>query len=197
MMISLFESVNRILTFKSIIQITTIIGLLLFFGVTWPTIYRDYPYETGSWDEIATYNTSRVVFHKNSTRFYQYGSLDTGQQLIANWWYDNFDIVGKAHPVKHFSNSVKQSFFDDQLAKKPKIWEHPYFRHFRGLSDRYQIFISRHIHFVVLSLLILGLIVLLNVEFGTAGAVAALVFLQFLFLKEFSFSAIIFSYKQK
>ena len=94
-----YECVNRILTFKSIIQITTIIGLLLFFGVTWPTIYTDYPYE--SWDEIFTYNSSRQVFHKKVV--FAYGSLDIGQQLIANWWYDNFDVVGKAHPVKSFA----------------------------------------------------------------------------------------------
>ena len=168
------------------IQITTIIGLLLFLGVTWPTIYTDYPYE--SWDEVAQYNSSRVIFHEEG--IWTYGSLDMGQQLIANWWYDNFDIVGKAHPVKSFSNSVKQSFLDDQLTKKTKRWQNSGFRYFRGLSDRYPIFISRHIHFVVLSLLILGLIVLLNVEFGTAGAVAALVFLQFLFLKEFQIEAV-------
>ena len=183
-----YDYIKRILTFKSIIQITTIVGFLLFFVVTWSTIYTDYPYE--SWDELHQHNASRLVFSEYSSKAYRYGSLDTGQNLIANWWYDSFDIVGKVHPVKHFSNSVKQSFFDDQLAKKPKIWEHPYFRHFRGLSDRYPIFISRHIHFVVLSLLILGLNILLFVEFGRAGAVAALVFLQFLFLKEFQVEAV-------
>jgi len=182
-----FECVNRILTFKSIIQITTIIGLLLFFGVTWSTIYTDYPYE--SWDEVITYNSSREVFDKKVV--FAYGSLDMGQQLIANWWYDNFDIVGKTHPVKSFDNSVKQSFFDDQFAKKLNSWSYFGIILTRGLSDRYPIFISRHIHFVVLSLLILSLNVLLFVEFGKAGAVAALVFLQFLFLKEFQLNAVL------
>jgi hypothetical protein len=108
------------------------------------------PYE--DWDEIASFNSSRVLAAPESYRCYRYGSLDTARFIIANAYYQTFDPIGKTSQVTTFSNNRPESLDDPYFAKRPAAHPPrtpgPDYAYYRGVNDRKPIFIARELYAV-------------------------------------------------
>jgi hypothetical protein len=64
-----------------------------------PLTTQGMPYE--GWDEVATYNTARVLSGPSAASVYRYGTLDTAIQVVANQYYLLFDPTGPQY--RHYS----------------------------------------------------------------------------------------------
>jgi len=112
------------------------------------------PYET--WDEIATWNTSHVINPgAGKIRVYEYGSIETFQQLLANIYYEHFDSIGKNLPRFVYSNNIPETFTNQRWAYALHTIIRPDYDHFRGANDRQSIFVSRQIHVTYICILTL------------------------------------------
>jgi len=90
----------------------------------------NYPRE--EWDEIFAFNISMNL----NKQPFEYGFVDTYQQILANIYYKTFDSVGRSHSLQSYNNMrllLKNKFGD--VANND-----------RGITDRYSIFLSRKIH---------------------------------------------------
>jgi hypothetical protein len=109
-----------------------------------------YPYE--DFDEIATFNSSRVLSSPESYRCYRYGTLDTARFIAANFYYQYFDPIGKVNPTHTFSNnrpaSLDDPFFVFREAAENPPTLGPDYCYFRGVNDRESILIARRIYVV-------------------------------------------------
>jgi hypothetical protein len=122
----------------------------------------DRPYGAGiGWDEIATYNSARVVSGPYMASTFRYGTLDTFLQILATQYFLLFDPDGPGEDHYAFSNNNLASFtsrhveFDGSLAGTTFGYSY-----FRGLDDHQPIFLARKMHLVVtygLAMLIGGL----------------------------------------
>lgn len=136
------------------------------------------PYET--WDEIATYNTAKVISGPTAGRVFRYGSLDTLLQWMAIEVYRYFDSVGRAYENPSYANVVEPSFSDSRLYLRPKTWSGVDFNYFRGLSDHEPIFLSRQFHLAAVYLIAIAAGVIALAVYGPTGGLALLPLLSLL-----------------
>jgi len=112
--------------------------------------YTSYTYPYEDWDEIGSFNNSRVLTAPESHRCYRYGTLDTFRFLVGNYFYEHFDTIGKTTPSHTFSNSQPASlgdpFFAFRDAAKKAGAVGPDYAYFRGVNDREPIFVTRRIY---------------------------------------------------
>jgi hypothetical protein len=90
----------------------------------------NYPRE--EWDEIFAFNISMNL----NKQPFEYGFVDTYQQILANIYYKTFDSVGRSHSLQSYNNM--------RLLSKNKFGDVA--NNDRGITDRYSIFLSRKIH---------------------------------------------------
>jgi hypothetical protein len=134
-----------------------IVFLLVVFwqmSVQAPLMKSGAPYE--SWDEVATYNTSRVLAGPTATWSFRYGTLDSLIQVIATQYFLLFDPLGAEFHHITYSNNDYGSLNDEfYVFTKLKPYEMGY-NYFRGLDDHRPIALSRQIHFYVFYGLVAG-----------------------------------------
>jgi hypothetical protein len=131
-----------------------VLATLLLLGMFLPMLSENtkisYPYE--DWDEIGTFNNSRVLAEPESYRSYRYGSLDTARFIIARLYYETFDPIGKTSRVVTFSNNRPESLDDPHFPKRaaahPPRTHGPDYAYYRGVNDRQPIFIARELYAV-------------------------------------------------
>jgi hypothetical protein len=129
-----------------------------------PLMTVEAPYE--SWDEIATYNTARVVSGPTANWAYRYGTLDTFIQIVANQYFILFDPLGAEFHHFSYSNNDYGSLNDEfYVYTKLKPGELGY-SYYRGLDDHRPIGLSRLIHFYLYYGLVAGAGVLWIVVLG-------------------------------
>jgi hypothetical protein len=112
-----------------------------------PLTTQGMPYE--GWDEVATYNTARVLSGPSAASVYRYGTLDTAIQVVANQYYLLFDPTGPQYRHYSYANndygSLNDEFYYYDQVKPGEMG----FNYFRGIDDHRPIFISRTLHFGV------------------------------------------------
>jgi hypothetical protein len=117
-------------------------------------LIADSPYE--AWDEIAAYNNSAFVTDPIKWRAFAYGSLDTAKMVLARWYYERMDPVGRSQHIKLYSNNVPSSWIDPKFDLRVLDWGKYSgidFDHFRGVADRRPILIAREINLAFIYLL--------------------------------------------
>lgn len=105
------------------------------------------PYE--GWDEIGTYNNAAVITDQVKWRTYAYGTLDTAKMVLARWYYNTYDPLGKAYHFKTYSNNVPTSWMRPEFDFRRLTWDDLSsidFNYFRGVADRRPIYIAREIN---------------------------------------------------
>jgi hypothetical protein len=126
-----------------------VVAALYLLSTYWPMVMKstmiNYPYE--DWDEIASFNSSRVLSSPESHRCYRYGSLDVARYIAGSAYYHYFDPVGKTGHVYTYSNNRPESLDDPYFAKregaaKPRTVG-PDFSYYRGVTEREPIFYAR------------------------------------------------------
>ncbi|MEI9987537.1 MAG: hypothetical protein WDN69_32980 [Aliidongia sp.] len=112
-----------------------------------PLIREDAPYE--GYDEVATYNGTRVLSGPTANWIYRYGSLDTFLQLIGLHYFLSFDPVGPEFHHFSYSNndydSLNNEFYAFGQIKPTELG----YNYFRGIDDHRPIVLSRRLHFGV------------------------------------------------
>ena len=140
----------------------------------------DRPYGAGiGWDEIATYNSVRVVSGRYMASTFRYGTLDTFLQILATQYFLLFDPDGPGEDHYAFTNNNLTSFtsrhveFDGSLAGTTFGYSY-----FRGLDDHQPILLARKIHSLAtygLAMLIGGLVAIaLNMKIDASLLVGVL-----------------------
>jgi hypothetical protein len=149
------------------------------------------PYE--NWDEVVNWNTSRV-FNPGAgkVRVYDYGSVGSFMQILANTYDKLFDPITQKIPRISYSNNVPESFIDQDIPYKLPLRDgarHDY-GHFRGSMDHHSIFVSRKIHLTYCYILIFILAFILVREFSISATPALVALLTFSLSPNFSFQSV-------
>jgi len=111
----------------------------------------DRPYGgPNGWDEVATYNSARVVSGPYMSWTFRYGSLDTFLQILATQYFLLFDPDGPGEDHYAVSNNNLSSFTSRHAEFDGSLLGTTFgYSYFRGLDDHQPIFLSRQIHLIV------------------------------------------------
>jgi hypothetical protein len=119
------------------------------------------PYE--NWDEVATFNSAHVVSGPTANNSWRYGSLDQFMNWVAIVYFDYFDDVGRNHTHLSYANHVPPSWDNPFLAFQNEAFDKETwpswtsYDYFRGVDDRWPIFLSRQIHLAIFYVVLLAI----------------------------------------
>ncbi|MGB8843678.1 MAG: hypothetical protein WCC64_21715 [Aliidongia sp.] len=139
---------------RSLLAIVFLLAVFWQMSVQAPLLNAGAPYE--AWDEIATYNTSRVLTGPTATWAFRYGTLDSLIQVIATQYFLLFDPLGAEFHHIAYSNNDYGSLNDEFYAFTKITSEEMGYNYFRGLDDHRPIALSRQLHFYVFYALVAG-----------------------------------------
>jgi hypothetical protein len=148
---------GRVLAGRTPPALLAIVFLVVVFwqmSVQAPLLKAGAPYE--AWDEIATYNTSRVLTGPTATWSFRYGTLDSLIQVIATQYFLLFDPLGAEFHHIAYSNNDYGSLNDEFYAFTKITPQEMGYNYFRGLDDHRPIALSRQLHFYVFYALVAG-----------------------------------------
>jgi hypothetical protein len=128
------------------------------------------PYE--AWDEIGTYHNAAVITDPAKWRTYAYGTLDTAKMVLARWYYESMDPVGRTWHSRIYSNNVPASWSDPGFNFHVRNWVDLSaidFNYFRGVADRRPILIAREINLAFMYLLAAAVMLSATMLYGGCG----------------------------
>jgi len=169
---------------------TALLFLAIAYGDHRTTLLSDTPYE--GWDEVGAYNSAPLITDPVRWRVFAYGTLDTAKMVLARWYYETRDPVGRLHHFKAYSNNVPASWMQPDFDFHTRNWGDISaidYDHFRGIADRRPFRIAREINSAFVYLLAAVLIICVTKMYGIRGIPLYLA-LAFLFTSaDFSYAS--------
>ncbi|MEA2756582.1 MAG: hypothetical protein QOJ54_2871, partial [Aliidongia sp.] len=139
---------------RALLAIVFLLVVFWHMSVQAPLLKAGAPYE--SWDEVATYNTSRVLTGPTAAWSFRYGTLDSLIQVVATQYFLLFDPLGAKYHHIAYSNNDYGSLSDEFYAFTKLTADEAGYNYFRGIDDHRPIALSRQIHFYVFYGLVAG-----------------------------------------